>query len=263
MTAAADDLTLALDIADMADELTLPRFGAMDLLIDTKPDLTPVTDVDRSVESAVREVLSQQRPADAVLGEEYGGAAEFTGRQWVIDPIDGTKNFIRGVPVWATLVALLVDGVPVTGVVSAPAMQRRWWASAGRGAYAATGSAPGRRIAVSAVGDLSAASLSFSSLSRVGRIGPAREIRRTDRCRVAGSRIRRLFSPTAWSPRAPSTSPPSRKCRCGIWPRSMCWCGEAGGTFSSLDGRSGPHGGSAVATNGLLHDEVIRSLDPS
>src|ERR671916_3425288 len=106
MTAEADDLKLALELADAADSLTMPRFGAMDLRVDTKPDLTPVSDADQSVETTLRETLSQRRPDDLVLGEEYGGTAVFEGRQWVIDPIDGTKNFVRGVPVWATLIAL-------------------------------------------------------------------------------------------------------------------------------------------------------------
>jgi len=127
----SDDLTLALHLAALADEMTLARFGALDLRIDTKPDLTPVTDADQSVERLLRETLAVSRPGDAVLGEEYGGTAVFEGRQWVIDPIDGTKNFVRGVPVWATLIALLQDGVPVAGVVSAPALIRRWWAGAG------------------------------------------------------------------------------------------------------------------------------------
>ena len=116
-----DDLALALALADRSDALTMPRFGAVDLHVDTKPDLTPVTDADRSVEADLRRALSDARPHDAVVGEEYGGTTEFVGRQWVIDPIDGTKNFVRGVPVWATLIALLEDGVPVAGAVSAPA----------------------------------------------------------------------------------------------------------------------------------------------
>ena len=97
-----DDVTLALALADQADAVTLDRFGALDLRIETKPDLTPVTDADQSVERVLRETLAAARPDDALLGEEYGGTAVFAGRQWVIDPIDGTKNFVRGVPVWAT-----------------------------------------------------------------------------------------------------------------------------------------------------------------
>lgn len=117
----ADDVSLALRIADQADALTMDRFGALDLRVETKPDLTPVTDADQSAEQLLRGLLSSQRPDDSVLGEEYGGTAAFAGRQWILDPIDGTKNFVRGVPVWSTLIALLKDGVPVVGVVSAPA----------------------------------------------------------------------------------------------------------------------------------------------
>src|SRR6187200_3131145 len=135
MTAVRDDVALALRLADQADAVTMERFGALDLHVDTKPDLTPVTDADRSVEEALRDTLSQQRSGDSVLGEEFGGTAVFTGRQWVIDPIDGTKNFVRGVPVWATLIALFDGDEVVVGVVSAPALARRWWAAAGSGAW--------------------------------------------------------------------------------------------------------------------------------
>ncbi len=128
-----DDLTLALSLADRADALTRERFGALDLRVETKPDLTPVTDADRAVEADLRDTLAQRRPDDSVVGEEFGGTTTFAGRQWIIDPIDGTKNFVRGVPVWATLIALLNDGVPMVGVVSAPALQRRWWAARGEG----------------------------------------------------------------------------------------------------------------------------------
>lgn len=133
------DLTLALQLADQADALTMERFGALDLRVETKPDLTPVTDADQGAEEALRAALAQARPADAVFGEEFGGATTSgttAGRIWIIDPIDGTKNFVRGVPVWCTLIALVDDGVPVVGVVSAPALGRRWWAAAGEGAYA-------------------------------------------------------------------------------------------------------------------------------
>ena len=143
----------------------------MDLHVDTKPDLTPVTDADRSVESALRDALATERPDDPILGEEFGGTTVFTGRQWVIDPIDGTKNFVRGVPVWATLIALLHDGVPVVGAVSAPALQRRWWAGAGEGAFATVAGGSPRRLSVSSVAEIGSASLSFSSLSGWAKLG--------------------------------------------------------------------------------------------
>ena len=259
MTAAADDLTLALQMADTADELTLPRFGAADLRVDTKPDLTPVSDADQSVESALRQLLAQQRPADAVVGEEYGGTVEFTGRQWVIDPIDGTKNFVRGVPVWATLIALLVDGVPVTGVVSAPAIQRRWWASAGHGAYAAAGSAPGRRISVSAIDDPAAASLSFSSLSGWAQLGLREKfVDLTDTV----WRVRGFGDFFSYCLVAEGAVDIAAEPEVSVWDLAALdvLVREAGGKFTNLDGQSGPHGGSAVATNGLLHDRVIDGL---
>src|ERR1700754_3376971 len=142
MSPVADDVALALQMADQTDAVTMERFGALDLRVETKPDLTPVTDADRSAEELLRTTLARHRGDDAVLGEEYGGTTPFSGRQWVLDPIDGPKNFVRGVPVWATLIALLLDGVPTVGVVSAPALGRRWWAGAGEGAFTSFGGAP-------------------------------------------------------------------------------------------------------------------------
>src|ERR1700728_4572765 len=166
-----DDLAVALALADQADAVTLDRFGAVDLRVETKPDLTPVSDADHAVETQLRETLGRVRPDDSVLREECGGSTTLTGRQWIIAPIDGTKNFVRGVPVWASLIALLDDGVPQVGVVSAPALQRRWWAAAGAGAFATFGDAPARRISVSSVAQLDSASLSFSSLSGWAQLG--------------------------------------------------------------------------------------------
>ena len=129
-----DDLRLAHVIADQVDGLTLDRFRAADLRVDTKPDLTPVTDADLAAEELVRSQLKRTRPRDAVAGEELATTGHGP-RRWVIDPIDGTKNFVRGVPVWATLIALVDGDQPVLGVVSAPALQRRWWAAVGSGAF--------------------------------------------------------------------------------------------------------------------------------
>src|SRR4051812_44601764 len=159
-----DDMALALRLAEQADAQTMDRFGALDLRVDTKPDLTPVTDADQGVESMIRDVLSNERPDDVVLGEEFGGTAVFAGRQWVVDPIDGTKNFVRGVPVWATLIALLDGGVPVVGVISAPALLRRWWAGRGEGAFTSFGGQD-RRISVSGVEHIASASLTYSDLT--------------------------------------------------------------------------------------------------
>lgn len=173
MTGHADDLALALRLADEADAISLARYRAADLDVSLKADHTHVTDADRAVEGRIRAVLASERPTDAFFGEESGksgsleeGVTAQPQRQWIVDPIDGTANFMRGVPVWATLIALVVDGVPVVGVVSAPALQRRWWATSGGGAFAleaGSGTEP-RRLHVSAVATLAEASLSYSGL---------------------------------------------------------------------------------------------------
>src|SRR4051812_18913411 len=158
-----DDLRLAHVLADDADSLSEARFKAIDLHVMSKPDLTPVTDADQAVEEAIRRTLSRVRSRDAVLGEERGSTGH-SQRQWVIDPIDGTKNFVRGVPVWATLIGLMVDGEVVVGVVTAPQLNRRWWASAGDGAWTGKSLLRAARCQVSDVSRLEDASLSYSSM---------------------------------------------------------------------------------------------------
>jgi histidinol-phosphatase len=259
-----DDLMLALMLADRADVLTKARFGALDLHIDTKPDLTPVTDADRAVESDLREVLGRDRPGDSVLGEEFGGTTTFSGRQWVIDPIDGTKNFVRGVPVWASLIALLDDGVPVVGVVSAPALQCRWWAARGQGAFASVAAVSGGRprgLGVSAVTELASASLSFSSLSGWAQRGlRERFIELTD----VVWRVRAYGDFLSYCLVAEGAVDIAAEPEVSVWDLAALdvLVREAGGQFTALDGTAGPHGGSAVATNGLLHEPVLNSLSP-
>jgi histidinol-phosphatase len=259
MTAVRDDVVLALGLADQADAVTMERFGALDLHVDTKPDLTPVTDADRSVEEALRATLSQQRPDDSVLGEEFGGTAVFTGRQWVIDPIDGTKNFVRRVPVWATLIALLEDGVPVVGVVSAPALQRRWWAGVGEGASASVAGDVPRRVSVSSVAEMESASLSFSSLSGwAERNMRDRFIDLTDTV----WRVRAYGDFLSYCLLAEGAVDIAAEPEVSLWDLAPLdiLVREAGGTFTDLTGTPGPHGGSAVATNGLLHQAVLNRL---
>ena len=254
-----DDLALAHGLADRADLLTAARFGAQDLRIDTKPDLTPVTDADRAVETELREILGRERVSDGILGEEFGGTAAFTGRQWVIDPIDGTKNFVRGVPVWASLIALLEDGVPSVGVVSAPALQRRWWAARGRGAFASVGGGPPRPLGVSSVAQLDSASLSFSSLSGWTQRGLRdRFIALTD----AVWRVRAYGDFFSYCLVAEGAVDMAAEPEVSVWDLAALdiLVREAGGTLTGLDGVAGPHRGSAVATNGLLHAEVLASL---
>jgi histidinol-phosphatase len=253
------DLAVALSLADRVDAVTLARFGAVDLHVDTKPDLTPVTDADRAVESVLRAELAREFPADGVLGEEFGGSTASGGRQWVIDPIDGTKNFVRGVPVWASLIALLEDGIPVVGVVSAPALHRRWWAANAEGSFAAVdGSAP-RRLTVSAVAELHSASLSFSSLSGWADRGLRdRFIDLTD----AVWRVRAYGDFLSYCLVAEGAVDIAAEPEVSLWDLAALdiLVREAGGVFTSLDGTAGPHGGSAVATNGVLHRQVLARL---
>lgn len=256
------DLELALLIADAADHITRDRFGALDLRIDDKPDLTPVSDADLAVERVTRDALTAQRPDDAVLGEEFGGTVTFEGRQWVIDPIDGTKNFVRGVPIWATLIALLDDGVPVVGVVSAPALARRWWAAAGGGSWTRFDGDEAKQLSVSTVGSLGSASLSFASLSGWRDRGLRdRFVDLTDdvwRVRGYGD----FFSYCLLAEGALEIAAEPEVSLWDLAPLDLL-VREAGGRFTSLAGAPGPHGGDAVATNGLLHDEVLTRLRDS
>ena len=250
-----DDLAFALELADRADTATMERFGALDLRIDTKPDLTPVTDADEGAERVLREMLAEQRPGDSVFGEEFGGTEG--ARQWVIDPIDGTKNFVRGVPVWCTLIALLEDGVPTVGVVSAPALSRRWWAGLGRGAHTSFAGTQ-RQIAVSGVRELSAASLSYSDLTTGWDDRRERFVALTDevwRVRAYGD----FWSYCLVAEGAVDIAAEPEVKLWDIAPLDIL-IREAGGTFTSIDGQPGPHHGSALATNGLLHDQVARLL---
>ncbi len=258
------DLRLALELADVADGITLARYAAVDLVVETKPDATPVSDADKAVETALRDRLARTHPDDAVLGEEQGFSGhEDTARRWVIDPIDGTKNFIRAVPVWATLIALEVHGRVEVGVVSAPALGFRWWAARGRGAWRSDLRAPEpRALTVSRVGTLADASLAYSSLSGweaqsrlAGFLDLTRAVWRTraygdfwSHCLVAEGAV------------DVSTEP-----EVSHWDLAALQVvvEEAGGRFTDLGGTAGPDGGSVVVTNGLLHDEVLRMLAPS
>lgn len=255
----ADDLALALELADIADAITLDRFEATDLAIESKPDMTPVSDADLACEKALRAKLSEARPADALLGEEFGGEVEHTGRQWVIDPIDGTKNYVRGVPVWATLISLLEDGVPVVGVISAPALARRWYAAKDSGAFRTFNGSSPRRLQVSQVNELSDASLSFSSLEGWQERGLREKF-------VALSdetwRLRGYGDFLSYCLVAEGAVDIAAEPEVSLWDLAALavLVGEAGGVFSSLAGEVGPHGGDAVATNGLLHDATLARL---
>lgn len=254
------DLRLALRIADTAAPIALERFQASDLVVDAKPDRTPVTDADRAVEAAVRAALAAERPDDSILGEEFGGART-AGRQWIVDPIDGTANFLRGVPVWATLVALAVDGRPVVGVVSAPALGRRWWAATGQGAWAQDPrTAEPRRLQVSAVSRLADASLSYNSLKGWQDAG------RVDRLLTLAETVWRTRAyGEFWSYLLVAEGALDVAAEYDLQPYDLAALvpviEEAGGRFTSVAGEAGPWHGSALATNGRLHDATLRALE--
>ena len=253
-----DDLALAHELADAADAHTLARFLAVDLVVAAKPDLTPVSDADLAVEQAIRSTLATRRPADAVLGEEDGESG--TGpRRWVVDPVDGTKNFVRGVPVWATLIALQDEGEVTVGVVSAPALGRRWWAARGHGAHTGGSLAASRPIRVSAVGALSDASVAYSSLTgweQQGRLpGLLQLSRQVWRTRAYGDFWSHMLV-------AEGAVDASFEPEVSLWDLAALQVvvEEAGGRFTDLGGTRGPAGGSVVCSNGLLHDDVLEAL---
>ncbi|WP_448810429.1 inositol monophosphatase family protein [Agromyces bauzanensis] len=277
-----EDLALALELADRADAVSLARFRAVDLDVQTKPDRTPVTEADLAVERAIRERLAEVRPGDGILGEEFGTEGDST-RQWIIDPIDGTANFLRGIPVWGTLIALAIDGVPVVGVASSPAIGRRWWAARGMGAWtiesaaeagasaeepkattepadAASARLPGaRRLHVSAVEQLSDASLSFQSLAQWRQAGYL------ERLLALGDRVwRDRAYGDLWSYMLLAEGLIDITGEFDVKPYDLAALvpivEEAGGRFTSITGEPGPWHGSSLATNGRLHDAVLAVL---
>ncbi|AOX06020.1 histidinol-phosphatase [Corynebacterium sp. NML98-0116] len=254
-----DDLALALELADAADAITLDRFEASDLKVKSKPDMTPVSDADVAVEEVLRERLAEARPGDSIVGEEFGGETVFEGRQWVIDPIDGTKNFVRGVPVWATLISLLVDGQPVLGVVSAPALARRWYAAKGSGAWRTFNKGSLKRLEVSHVAELADASLAMSSLEGWKARGLQENfIALTERT----WRLRGYGDFFGYCLVAEGAVDIAAEPEVSVWDLAALsvLVTEAGGAFSSLNGEPGPHGGDAIATNGLLHDAARKVI---
>jgi histidinol-phosphatase len=254
----ANELKLAARLADAADAITTDRFRALDLTFERKPDRTPVTDADTAVEDKLRTILAAERPGDDVAGEERGGSVPETGRAWVIDPIDGTKNFLRGLPVWATLIALVEDGIPVVGMMSAPLLGRRWWASTGDGAWLSD-VAGERRLAVSGVSSLEDAYLSTTDLgSWTEYHSREKYLELVDACwesRALGDFWQHcLVAEGALDVAAEAIVNP--------WDvaAAQVLITEAGGRFSDLTGKPGFAGGSALSTNGLLHDAALGIL---
>jgi histidinol-phosphatase len=254
----AEDLALARALADEADTITLARFGAADLLVESKPDLTPVSDADRAVETALRARLAAERPGDAFAGEEFGATGPGR-RRWVVDPIDGTKNFVRNVPVWASLIGLLDGDDAVLGVVSAPALGRRWWACRDGGAWASWLGGEPRPLSVSKVSRLADASLSFASLSAWAALG-----RRDAFVDLTGRVWRSRAYGDFWSYMlvAEGAVDLAAEPALEVWDMAALApiVTEAGGRFTGLDGVDGVQRGNAAASNGLLHDALLAAI---
>jgi len=253
-----DDLRLAHVLADDADSTTSSRFKALDLHVMTKPDLTPVTDADQAVEEGVRRTLSRARPRDAVVGEEQGSSGH-SQRRWVIDPIDGTKSFVRGVPVWATLIGLMVDDEVVVGVVSAPQLNRRWWAMKDGGAWTGKSLLRASACQVSDVSRLEDASFAYSSLG-----GWEERDRLEDFLALSRRCWRTRAYGDFWSYMLVAEGAVDIAAEPELELYDMAALDvivrEAGGIFTSLEGEPGPEGGNALASNGKLHDQALAFL---
>ncbi|MBN9223566.1 MAG: histidinol phosphatase [Microbacterium sp. SCN 70-27] len=255
----SDDLALALRLADAADAVAMSRFDAADLDVQVKADASPVTEADLATEQAIRGILAQERPQDGVFGEEFG-ASGTSARQWIIDPIDGTANYLKGIPMWTTLIALTIDGVPRVGVASQPAIGRRWWAASGAGAWTNVPGGEPRRIRVSSISEVAESSVSFQSIAQWDEVGRAEDLIRLSRA--------------VWRDRGYGDA----------WPYMLLAEGrlefvaefgvkeydvaavvpiihEAGGRFTDIDGTDSIGSLSSLATNGRLHDAYLSLLN--
>ena len=268
----SSELAFALTLAERADAISLSRYQALDLEITTKPDNSPVTDADKAVERAIIDAIAAQYPSDGVVGEEFGtsGSRGSKDRYWVIDPIDGTKNFLRGVPTWATLIALVENEQVVTSVVSSPALYRRWYATAGGGAFVSEGVINGdgaagasnnvvtRQLSVSKVSDIKDASIAYSDFQGWGARRQAFEKLLDGAWRTRG--LGDFWSHMLVAEGAVDVA---------IEPSLALWdmaaldliVREAGGKFTSLEGVDGPFGPNAISSNGALHSAIVAALN--
>jgi histidinol-phosphatase len=244
------DLQFALELADAADAITMQHFLSANLAVRTKADRTPVSEADEAVERMIRKRVAERHPADAIVGEEFGDSGP-ASRRWIVDPIDGTKNYVRGIPIFATLIGIEEEGLLTAGVVSAPALARRWWASSGDGAFL-----NGRRLHVSFINSVEESHITYDSVTDFDTHGGTDAflglVRRCTRARGFGD---------FWSHMLVAEG----AVEIAIEPAVAAWdmaavqiiVEEAGGRFTDLRGRPRFDGGSALSTNGLIHEEVL------
>lgn len=247
------ELALAQRAADAADAITLGLYERHDFEVEWKPNRTEVTEADRRTERTIGELLVGERPSHGVFGEEYGliGDAASAWR-WIIDPIDGTSNFVRGIPVWATLVALCHHDEPVVGVVSAPALRRRWWAARGHGAFV-----DGRACHVSTLDALGEAQVSVTfndGWDALGLTDRLVEVQRgAYRARGFGDFWQHMLVAEGAIDLAIDAV--------GVAPYDLAALRviveEAGGTFTDRHGSPTHLSDTAVSSNGLLHPLVV------
>lgn len=257
----ADDLAVALVLAAEADLIAIDRYRAQDLDVQLKPDRSQVTDADTRVEKVMRDHLAEARPGDSIVGEEFGSEGS-SNRQWIIDPIDGTSNFVRGVPIWGALISLVIDGVPEVGVVSAPALGRRWWAATGHGAWLQQEGGEPRRLHVSGIAALAEASLSYNSLQHWDQYGRLDQLialsREVGRTRAYGD---------LWSYMLLAEGAIDIAGEFDVKPWDVAALvpivREAGGRITDVDGVDALDTLSVIATNGILHDAVLERLRTS
>ncbi|WP_292834846.1 inositol monophosphatase family protein [Microbacterium sp.] len=252
------ELELALRLADSADEIAMARFDAPDLDVRAKADASPVTEADLATERAIRDMLAEERPSDGVFGEEFGSSGD-TGRQWIIDPIDGTANYLKGIPMWTTLIALAIEGVPRVGVASQPALGRRWWAASGLGSWTNTPSGAPRRLAVSRIPDIAASSVSFQSIAQWDEAGHTDALLRLSRA---------VWRDRGYGDTWPYMLLAEGRLECvaefGVQEYDIAALvpiiREAGGTFTDFDGHESVSSRSSLATNGVLHESFLSLL---
>jgi len=237
------DLELALELAGAADAITMHHFRSATLAVRTKIDMTPVSEADEAVERAIRERLQRERPDDGIVGEEFGTTGSAT-RRWIIDPIDATKNYVRGIPIFATLIALEEEGRVTTGVITAPALQRRWWAATGGGAFCNGQPMHASRIATLEEAQIDTEFETFPELARrCARIRNYGDF--WSHMLVAEGAIEIMIDPVV-----------------SLWDMAAVQVivDESGGCFTDRNGNARPDGGSGISTNGVLHDAVLELL---